>query len=95
MGVQTPLIGRRAGPTGTEGLEMSDLHYSGQEWIAEALALQEEHLKRIRGCEGRPVKHRYETHRHAGSTRGDAMWQACAVCKVTASEADWRIMMGG
>lgn len=55
--------------------------HSGQGWVAEAIAAQEEHIKRSHSCTGRPcLPHRFVER---------AGWRECESCGVTASNADY------
>jgi hypothetical protein len=59
---------------------VSDLHYSGQEWIADAIAGQEEHIKRSHSCMGQlGLPHRFVD-------RDD--WRECERCGVTETSKD-------
>lgn len=73
----------------------SDLIYAGQQWITDAIAQQEEYLRRRRECSGsaecvEPVlglSHSWETF----STAPDGpSYQACWRCRVTRSDEDFQ-----
>lgn len=77
------------------GTAMNDIINTGQEWIHEAVAEQEEYIKRIRSCQdvvgrghvfrtfGRPTAD--------GTIPGAKMWSGCIVCGVTETAADFAI----
>ena len=55
--------------------------------IAEAIAQQEEYLRRIRSCQGRLyVSHSWDTF----SPRPGVFIQACWRCRVTKTDADYQ-----
>lgn len=57
--------------------------------IAEAIAQQEEYLKRIRTCSaGRFLPHAWETY---STAPGGPKYQACWRCKVTKTDEDYQI----
>lgn len=79
---------------------------SAENWVREAIAEQEEHIKRWRSCMdtlGRA--HTYTvTHLNtegdagspsAGSPSTGASYRACATCGVTQTREDYRICRGG
>lgn len=69
--------------------------YVGPEkWVPEAIAQQEEHIKRNTSCQGalgRPHSYRtFGVPSLDGTIAGSATYQACIVCGVTETEADYR-----
>lgn len=73
----------------------ADLVYTGQTWIAEAIAQQEEHLRRSRSCSGSPTRtdpvvgmsHSWDRYSPAP---GHETYQACWRCRVTRTDEDWQ-----
>jgi len=67
---------------------MSDLINAGQPWIAEAIALQEEHIKRIGFCQGRTGQaHSFDQFSTAPGKHHRQCWR----CGVTETPADFAI----
>lgn len=58
----------------------------GEDWIREALAEQEEHIKRVSSC--LDVVGRSHDYRVMG-TVGEVSWQACSACGVTRTQDDF------
>lgn len=70
---------------------MSDLINAGQEWIAEAIAEQEEHIKRTQSCQDRRGQaHSYD---QFSATPGKHHRQ-CWRCGVTETAEDYAIKRG-
>jgi len=58
-----------------------------EKWVPEAVAQQEEHIRRQSSCEGRLyVSHSWDTF----SPRPGVFIQACWRCKVTRTDADYQ-----
>ena len=68
------------------------------DWVADALAEQEEYLKRQRSCSDVPGKpHAFRPHGRPspdGSIANAALWSQCVACGVTASGADYARKVG-
>jgi hypothetical protein len=68
-----------------------------EKWVPEAIAEQQEYLKRVRGCNGQPVNHAYRDFgvpSPDGTIRNDRMYRACVVCGVTESPEDYHRKLG-
>lgn len=65
--------------------------------IREAIAQQEEHLKRSKSCREVPgTAHSFSTFGAPSTDRtiaSSAMWQACIVCGVTETDDDYQIRL--
>lgn len=63
-------------------------------WVREAIAEQEEHLKRIRPCQGIPLRaHRFAPHGRpdaTGTIAGASLVSRCIACGVTETPEDYR-----
>lgn len=71
-----------------------DLIYVGQAWVAEAIAQQEEHLRRVRCCSGsreksEPVIGLAHSWDQFSPAPGASPYQACWRCGVTRTLEDW------
>lgn len=63
-------------------------------WVREAIAEQEEYIKRWRGCGGKPIRHTFGPFgapAQDGAIESAATWSACIVCGVTQTRADYRV----
>ncbi len=63
--------------------------------VREAIAEQEEHIRRSTSCQGVVgASHKYRTHgrpKGAESIGSADMWSACIVCGVTETRADYAV----
>lgn len=76
---------------------MSDDHpddgpESPERWVYEAIAQQEEYLKRIRPCQDVPFQEHWWENR---SPRPGVVIQACGICKVTRTDEDYQRKTAG
>lgn len=64
-----------------------------EKWVADAIAEQEEYIRRFRSCEDVPCKaHRYETFRGPDSklpVPDEVTWRECVACSVTETREDY------
>lgn len=67
--------------------------HPGPTWIAEALAAQEEHIKRSRSCMGRVGRpHVFRDFGRPASAGAPASrWRECAACGVTEASNDYAV----
>lgn len=72
-----------------------------ENWVAAAIAQQEEHLKRSRSCSPDRWPNGFTQHRWAdfgvpsrdGTIQGAAMYRACITCGVTETDADYQVRL--
>lgn len=65
-----------------------------ESWVAEAIAEQEEHIRRVTSCSGQVGRsHAFRPHGDPADPR--LVVSRCVVCGVTATRDDWQRLVAG
>lgn len=64
-----------------------------EQWVTEAIASQEEYLKRMRSCRGQ-VGAAHHFRPHGIPSAPSVVISRCVVCGVTETTADWQTLNG-